>query len=174
LGVSVFLERLEAALAGGLRLVMMREPAMPKPQLQVLAREVVRRCRRAGARVVFNGPPEAMAASGADGLHLPARQLMQMTARPAAALCGASCHDASELSHAQALGLDYAVVGPVQATPSHACQAGIGWDCFAGLVAGCSIPVYAIGGMQAADLERAWSAGAHGVAMIRGAWRRPA
>ena len=174
MGARVFLDRLEAALSGGLRMVMIREPGMPEPQLQAFARGVVQRCRRAGARVVFNGAPGPIAESGVDGLHLPARLLMQMTARPPAALCGASCHDASELSHAQALGLDYAVVGPVRATPSHASQPGIGWDRFAGLIAGCSIPVYAIGGMQAADLERAWSAGAHGVAMIRGAWSGPA
>jgi thiamine monophosphate synthase len=28
----------------------------------------------------------------------------------------------------------------------------------------------AIGGMRTQDLETAWSAGAHGIAMIRGAW----
>ena len=33
------------------------------------------------------------------------------------------------------------------------------------------IPVYAIGGLSAADLPSAWRAGAHGVAMIRAAWR---
>jgi thiamine monophosphate synthase len=30
--------------------------------------------------------------------------------------------------------------------------------------------VYAIGGLAHADLEDAWRAGAHGVAMIRGSW----
>jgi 8-oxo-dGTP diphosphatase len=30
--------------------------------------------------------------------------------------------------------------------------------------------VYAIGGLAPADLPDAWRAGAHGIAMIRGAW----
>jgi 8-oxo-dGTP diphosphatase len=47
----------------------------------------------------------------------------------------------------------------------------LGWDGLAGLIAGSSVPVYAIGGLGDEDLEPAWRAGAHGVAMIRGAWR---
>ncbi|HEV2008463.1 MAG TPA: hypothetical protein VGQ88_07040 [Burkholderiales bacterium] len=30
--------------------------------------------------------------------------------------------------------------------------------------------MYALGGMRATHLEQAWSCGAHGVAMVRGAW----
>jgi 8-oxo-dGTP diphosphatase len=33
------------------------------------------------------------------------------------------------------------------------------------------IPVYALGGMSADDLPAAEAAGAHGVAMMRAAWR---
>ena len=46
----------------------------------------------------------------------------------------------------------------------------MGWEGLARLVQGASIPVYAIGGMKRADLEDAWCAGAHGLAMIAGAW----
>ena len=46
----------------------------------------------------------------------------------------------------------------------------LGWERFAATVRGTTIPVYAIGGLTRADLEEAWRAGAHGVAMIRGAW----
>jgi 8-oxo-dGTP diphosphatase len=47
----------------------------------------------------------------------------------------------------------------------------LGWERFAALVRGTSLPVYAIGGVRRSDLQRAWRAGAHGIAMIRGAWR---
>jgi 8-oxo-dGTP diphosphatase len=64
-----------------------------------------------------------------------------------------------------ALELDFAVLGPVKdKSPS------LGWDRFAEIAAACSIPVYAIGGLTSTDLPAAWRAGAHGVAMIRGAW----
>jgi len=46
----------------------------------------------------------------------------------------------------------------------------LGWQRFAELVRGASIPVYAIGGLKPADMHDAWRAGAHGLAMIRGSW----
>jgi 8-oxo-dGTP diphosphatase len=46
----------------------------------------------------------------------------------------------------------------------------MGWSEFRRLVHGYPIPVYALGGMQRSDLENAWHSGAHGVAMVRGAW----
>ena len=46
----------------------------------------------------------------------------------------------------------------------------MGWPKFAELARGASIPVYAIGGMNRADLDEAWRARAHGAAVIRGAW----
>jgi 8-oxo-dGTP diphosphatase len=63
-----------------------------------------------------------------------------------------------------ALELDFSVLGPVKDKQA------IGWQRFGEIAAGASIPVYAIGGLTRADLDDAWRAGAHGVAMIRGAW----
>jgi 8-oxo-dGTP diphosphatase len=63
------------------------------------------------------------------------------------------------------LELDFAVLGPVKdKSPA------LGWQGFAALARGASIPLYAIGGLTGADMEDAWRAGAHGIAMIRGAW----
>ena len=64
-----------------------------------------------------------------------------------------------------ALGLDFVVLGPVRDKAT-----AMGWAGFAELARGASLPVYAIGGLTPADLEDAWRAGAHGLAMIRGAW----
>jgi len=68
------------------------------------------------------------------------------------------------------LGLDFAVLGPVRETATHPGVQPIGWEGFARLARGASIPIYAIGGLRRADLQDAWRAGAHGLAMIRGAW----
>jgi 8-oxo-dGTP diphosphatase len=80
-------------------------------------------------------------------------------------LAAASCHTRHELERAMQLELDFAVLGPVKdKSPA------LGWDRFRSLAAFSSIPVYAIGGLKPADLEDAWRAGAHGLAMIRGSW----
>jgi 8-oxo-dGTP diphosphatase len=46
----------------------------------------------------------------------------------------------------------------------------MGWEAFARLAADYPLPVYALGGMRHENLPAAWNAGAHGVAMMRGAW----
>ncbi len=68
------------------------------------------------------------------------------------------------------LELDFAVLGPVKRTASHAAQPVLRWKDFATIARGASLPVYAIGGLKRADLEEAWRAGAHGLAMISGSW----
>jgi len=170
LGEREFLVRVDRALAAGLKLLQVREKAMSGDDLLRFASEVVRRAHASGARVLVNGDAALAQRAGADGVHLTSVQLRQLHARPAALLVGASCHDSGELARAQALGCDFAVLGPVQPTPSHPGASGVGWDGFAALMRDSTLPVYALGGMKPPDLEMAWNCGAHGISMQRAAW----
>jgi 8-oxo-dGTP diphosphatase len=58
----------------------------------------------------------------------------------------------------------------VRETPLHPTARPLGWPRFAELVAGSPLPVYALGGLARADLDRAIAHGAHGIAMRRGVW----
>jgi len=169
-GEEAFLAALRRRLAGGLRLVQLREKSMPRERLARLADAVARLVREAGGTVLLNGDEALARESGADGVHLTAAQLAAARTRPAFARVGASVHTAEALRRAEALELDFAVLGPVGSTPTHPGAAMIGWDGFGRIARGAAIPVFAIGGLGRDDLERAWSRGAHGVAMIRGAW----
>jgi len=172
LGEAKFFAALDRALARGVRLVQVREPRLVDDLLAYFARVVVDRVKAAGGRVLLNGSAESARAAGADGVHLTASRLMAVTSRPAGfALCAASCHDERELAKAAALGLDFAVLGPVLPTPTHPAQAGIGWARFATLKTDSPLPVYAIGGLDAGKQAAAWAAGAHGIAMLRGSWQ---
>jgi len=167
-----FLADLDAALMAGLRLVQVRAHGV-SPEARIdFARAVLARARPSGARVVLNGSADEALAAGVDGLHLTASALRTLETRPDLALVGASCHDAAELDRAETLGLDYAVLGAVLPTASHPGGESMGWGAFASLVAGRTLPVYAIGGLGLADLHEARTAGAHGIACIRGAWRQ--
>lgn len=84
----------------------------------------------------------------------------------------ASCHDAAELGQAEALGIHFAVLGPVRSTQTHPGAAPMGWDRFSLLREGVSLPLYAIGGMKPADIATARRHGGQGVAGIRGLWPR--
>jgi len=171
MGESGFYAALERALKNGLRLIQVREKQLPPDALLAFARRVVVLARACGARVVVNGDAELARACGADGVHLPAAALMALTKKPDGMLCGASCHNAQELLQAEKLDLDYALLAPVYSTLTHPDASPLGWDRFAALVAGMPMPVYALGGMTGADLSVAWQHGAHGIAMLRGAWQ---
>ena len=93
---------------------------------------------------------------------------MATTERPAFERVAASCHSTEELAHAASLGLDFAVLGPVLPTASHPESRGIGWATFGELIEESPIPVFALGGMSADLIGTARSAGAHGIAMMRG------
>lgn len=171
IGSEAQLARLDAALTEGLRLIQVREPALAEAERAAFAAETVRRAHAHGAIVVVNGDAELALRVGADGVHLPAAALAGLRLRPELAWVGASCHGRSELERAAALGLDYAVLGSVKATASHPERAPLGWEAFERMIAGLPLPVFAIGGLAAEDLEPARDRGAHGVAAIRAAWR---
>ena len=162
-GTRQMLSSVRARLAQDLKLIQVRDRGLVGREAFV--REVVSLAHRHGARVLVSG-----AATLGDGVHFTAAQLMQLEARPRNCLAAASCHTQAELSRAAALELDFAVLGPVKSTPSHPDARPLGWEGFARIARGASLPVYAIGGMTRRDLETAWRAGAHGVAMISGAW----
>ena len=170
LGTAAFLARLEARLADGLRLIQVRELGFDRGQMQDLAAAVIARARPHGARVLVSNDIAMAHMVGADGVHLTARQVAAMDARPDLPLVAGSCHSRSELGAAVRLGVDFAVLGSVKPTASHPGASVLGWDAFAEIAADTPIPVFAIGGLQIADRAEAWRRGAHGLAMIRGAW----
>jgi 8-oxo-dGTP diphosphatase len=167
-----FLARLAAALQRGLRLVQLRAHALADPAYADLARQAFALCDSAGARLILNRHPDQAQRLSAHGLHLTARHLARLDRRPVGAdrLIGASCHDAVDLEHAARLGLDYAVLSPVQTTASHPGATPLGWTRFAALVDRATLPVFALGGLGEADVEVARAHGAQGVAAIRGFW----
>jgi 8-oxo-dGTP diphosphatase len=169
-GERALLDRLDAALERGLRMVMVREKQMPRGQLRAFTTEVLRRCARAGALALVNSDAELARVCGADGVHLTSAQLLQAARRPDLLWCGASCHNRRELERAAALNLDYVVLGPVLETASHSDANPLGWERFAQIVHSNPLPVYALGGMTLQHFNAACGVGAQGVAMVRGAW----
>ena len=79
-------------------------------------------------------------------------------------------HDRDELEQAARVCADFVVLGPIAATPSHPRARTLGWARFSELIGDCPLPVFALGGMRTSDCLAAWRAGAHGIAMLRGAW----
>jgi 8-oxo-dGTP diphosphatase len=171
LGAGEFLRRLEVALTRGLRLVQLREPELGEGDVERLFVEMRAMTHVAGARLLVNGRHSPALWGRADGVHLTSSHLREALERPALPWVGASVHDAAELRRAGDLALDYALLGPVQATASHPGRPALGWTEFERLVAVTRVPVYALGGLEAESLPLSMACGAHGIAFLSAAWR---
>ena len=165
LGTAQMLALLERRLGQGLKLLQIREPELAEEERKLFTRQAIGLAHRHGCKVLVKA-----AFPGADGIHFTAAQLMKLQERPVVPLAAASCHSREELEWAMRLELDFAVLGPVKQTAAHQAGSALGWDGFAHVAGGASIPVDAIGGLTRGDLDDAWRAGAHGLAMIRGSW----
>jgi 8-oxo-dGTP diphosphatase len=164
-GTAQMLARLEQRLEQGLRLLQVREPGLASEERRLFTQRAIGLAHRYGCKVLVKS-----LFPGAGGVHFPAAELMRLHERPKEGIAAASCHTREELERAMQLELDFAVLGPVKRTASHAAEPVLGWTGFATIARGASLPVYAIGGLARADLEEAWRAGAHGLAMISGSW----
>ena len=179
--LAAWMEALERVLGDGCARLQLRARGLAaagqgegSPWWQ-LASRVAALCRQAGTELLLNRDIALAQALGV-GVQLGSEQLAALQARPLAAelAVGASCHTATDLEHAQRLGCDFAVLGPLHATASHPGQAGIGWDGFERLRERVGLPIYAIGGLGPEDVAQARLHGAQGIAAIRALWPVPA
>lgn len=171
-GLAEFLVKLECALVAGARLVQLREPHLLRAEYLAYARDMASLCHQYGAKLLLNAEPDWVAGCGADGVHLNSRRLMACGQRPLSSddWVAASCHDAAELKQATIINADFAVLSPVAKTASHPEAEPLGWEIFQALCANVNIPVFALGGMRAQDIDKARAASAQGLAMVSEVW----
>jgi 8-oxo-dGTP diphosphatase len=173
IGLGDFLQRIENALKKGVSIVQLR---VQQPEdIFKLTDPAAELCNRYSAKLLINTSSDIFSQVKSQkniGLHLNTKNLMACNIRPVAAdtLLSASCHNQSEIIHAQKIGVDFICLSPVLPTKSHPEQSGIGWVQFGELVGNAVIPVYALGGMQEKDLGIALVHGAQGIAAISAWW----
>jgi 8-oxo-dGTP diphosphatase len=166
------LDGLERACDAGFRLIQLRQPTWAPDEIVRTAREAQAICARFGTALLANASWILAERLGLAGVHVPARIAAALDMRPVArdGWFAISCHDASEIRHAERIGADFVTLSPVAPTPSHPDATPLGWNAFADCVADACIPVYALGGLDAHALDDAKRCGAQGVAAIRGYW----
>ncbi len=162
-------ELLEAVLAGGCRMVQLREKAMPLSELFPVAQILRRRSREAGALFIVNDRADLALALDADGLHLGQDDLPgaagRRLLRPGMIL-GISTHDADQARRALADGADYIAVGSMFPTGTKPGFQLVGPDLVRRVRPEIAIPLVAIGGITEDNCEEVVSAGADAVAVI--------
>ena len=119
---------------------------------------------------VVNDDVEAALTLGADGVHLGRDDPGAERALEQGLMLGTSASSAEEARAGERLGAAYIGAGPVWATPSKpGADPPIGLDGLREICEAVSIPVVAIGGVDAANAGDCIDAGAAGVAVVRAA-----
>jgi 8-oxo-dGTP diphosphatase len=173
LDTPVLLRGIQKAIAGGIKLIVLRAPNGYDPKYRDLAVDAAGLC--AGkAQLMIKGPFEWLGDFPSAGWHITAAQLRKYAEKgrplPASRWLAASCHNAEELALAEQMDVDFVTLSPVQLTQTHPDGQPLGWEQAAALIEGFSKPVFLLGGVGPSDRQKAWEAGAQGVAGIRAFW----
>lgn len=157
-------ETVAAAVSGGARAVVLREKDMPRGKRLELGRELLPVLRDIGGILIVASDPTLAAELGTGWVHLAATD-----PQPGTALgTGRSCHDAGSLQQARADGAAYATISPIFASRSKPGYGpSLGLPSLAQLAADIpDLPLYALGGVDAATAAGCLAAGAAGIAVM--------
>ena len=122
-------------------------------------------------QLFINARADIALAVGADGVHLTSKAPTERAVRTFGSqlLVGVSTHSQLGAERAQAAGCDYAFLSPIFATPSkETLGQPLGIEPLRQTVSALALPILALGGIDASNVGLVWTAGAHGVAAIRG------
>ena len=163
------LETARLAVEGGATVVQWRLKDAPRVDVVERGRATRSLCARHGVTFVVNDDVEAALMLGADGVHLGRNDEGAARAKDHGLLLGLSATSLEE-ARAAAGQADYVGAGPVWETPSKAdADPAIGLDGLREICRAITIPVVAIGGIDASNAAECIHAGAAGVAVIRAA-----
>jgi thiamine-phosphate pyrophosphorylase len=125
--------------------------------------------RAAGARLSINDRIDVALGVDADGVHLAGQSLPVRAAREVCGgrlLVGRSVHGLEEATSAAEAGADYVTFGHVFPTTSKPGMPPRGVRILAEIVEAVEVPVLAIGGINAANLDEVLATGCAGIALI--------
>lgn len=158
-----------AAIAGGARLIQLRDKRRPKGLQLSLAQELARLCREAGIPFIVNDHLDLALAVGADGVHVGQKDLPVAVVRrlaPPGFIVGCSTNNVEEARRAEADGASYVSVGRLFPTQSKEDTRPASTDTVRQIRAAVRVPVCAIGGINEENIDAVLAAGADMAAVI--------
>ncbi len=161
-------EVIEAAVAGGVEGVILRERDRPDHELAGLLERLLP-LRRRGVRLLVSRRLDLARAWGLDGVQLAADAVEPAQARAwlgPGALIGYSAHSGKEARRAAEEGASYVTLSPIYPTGSKPGAPGHGPGWLAQASKDLPVPVLALGGVTAARVPEVLAAGAWGVAAV--------
>jgi thiamine-phosphate pyrophosphorylase len=160
-------EQTERIAAAGVKRIILREKDLSENEYISLAERVLESCNRCGTELIIHSFPQAARWLGIGKIHMPLNLLT-------AELCeefdvvGSSVHSLEQLETAQKLGAAYVTAGHIFATDCKRNLPPRGLDFLSDICKSADIPVLAIGGINAENMQSALDSGAKGVCIMSG------
>jgi len=161
-------EVLRPALQAGVDIVQLRDKSAEDRDVVEAGRIFRRLCDAYDALFIVNDQPEVAIACAADGVHLGQDDLAPEEVRRLVghdALIGLSTHSPEQVDDASEV--DYIAVGPVHGTPTKPEYEPVGLSVVRYAAERATVPFFAIGGIDADNVDDVLEAGATRVAVVR-------
>lgn len=159
----------QALCEGGVDVLQLRAKKIAKSEVERLARLMLPITREHGVPLVINDHLDVAAHVGSEGVHVGQGDDAVAKAR---AVVGASCfvgkstHSLAQAAAAEVEGADYIGFGPLYATGTKPDYVPIGLQDIAEVHRRVSLPIFCIGGVNAARLDEITGAGAQRVVVV--------
>jgi thiamine-phosphate pyrophosphorylase len=164
------LEDVRSAVKAGTQLIQYREKKTDTANMYKKACEIKALCREGNSKVIINDRIDIALAVDADGVHIGQSDMPYDVARKLLGddkIIGVTVHNVAEAVEAERRGADYLGVSPIFITNTKM-DAGIpcGLSTLKKIRQECSIPIAAIGGISAENVDEVIEAGADMICMI--------
>lgn len=160
---------LRQLLRGGARMIQLRAKAMSSRDFIHLAQTARELTTPFDCKLIVNDRIDIALGSAADGVHLGQEDVPLQVGRRLLGdrLIGISTHSLEQAQEAEENGADYIGFGPIFGTATKDTgYTARGLEMLAQIRAAVALPIVAIGGITAANIEDVWQAGADSAAII--------
>ena len=175
IGDSTLYEQVEAALKGGATFIQLREKQLDEKAFLEEAREIQKLCKHYHVPFVINDNVGIAKEIDADGVHIGQSDMETREVRAKLGpdkIIGVSAQTVEQAKLAEAHGADYLGVGAVFPTGSKADAVEVDHQVLKDICQAVSIPVIAIGGITAENVQTLSGSGICGIAVISALFAR--
>ena len=163
-----FIKRLEK-ISKNCDLIILREKDLTEEEYFSLGKKFLHVCSNGRAALVLHCFWKKALELHHDKIHLSLKDFRDNPQiREKFSLVGVSVHSLEEAKEAEAMGADYVTAGHIFETDCKKGLKGRGLEFLRQVSQGVSIPVYAIGGINAENMEQVREAGANGACIMSG------
>ncbi|MGN0267803.1 MAG: thiamine phosphate synthase [Lachnospiraceae bacterium] len=168
-GTMSLYEQVEAALKNGVTCVQLREKELDEETFLQEAVEIGALCRKYQVPFIVNDNVDIAVKCGADGVHVGQDDMMASDVRRRVGgrmIIGVSAHNVKEAVEAVENGADYLGVGAVFNTSTKTNVSNMSAETLREICDAVNVPVVAIGGISADNIQKLKGSGVDGVAVV--------